>query len=94
MNTLLGHVSRKSRKLFGPKKPFVKIPTRLFCKAALFICCKRNKNGNITAKFRASRRLRFGKEICHPKCTLKVSGLSRNGALGPVVQSPIKLNLD
>ena len=32
-------VSRKSRKLFGPEKPFLKL--RL---ASLFICCKGEKN--------------------------------------------------
>ena len=43
---VFGLVSRKSRKHFGPKKPFVKLrpETSLFCKAGVFICCKGNKN--------------------------------------------------
>ena len=90
MNTLLGHVSRKSRKLFGPKKPFVKIPTRLCCKAALFICCKRNKNGNITAKFRASRRLRFGdtKRNMSPEMHPKSFGAFEKQGPGPSCSKP------
>ena len=43
---VFGLVSRKSRKHFGPKTPFVKLrpQTSLFCKAGVFICCKGNKN--------------------------------------------------
>ena len=35
---------KRPEKLNVPEKPFVKLSTRLFCKACLFICCKGNKN--------------------------------------------------
>ena len=40
----LGHVSRKSRKLFGPEKPFVKL--LLAYSVKLVFCFKGNKNKN------------------------------------------------
>ena len=40
----LGHVSRKSQKLFGPEKPFVKL--LLAYSVKLVFCCKGNKNEN------------------------------------------------
>ena len=57
----LGPASRKSRRLFGPEKPFV------------FVCCKGNK---ITAKFRASRHFRFQdtKRIISPEMRPKSFG--------------------
>ena len=79
-----GPVSRKSRKFFGPEKPFVKTPTCLFFKAGLFICCKRNKI-KITATFLASRRLRFEdtKRIMSPEMRPKSLGtFERNGPPG------------
>ena len=39
-DTVLGPVSRKSRKVIP------KTPTSLFCKTGFFICCKGNKNKN------------------------------------------------
>ena len=41
-----GPVSRKSRELFGPEKPFVKLRTAYSVKADRFICCKGNKNNS------------------------------------------------
>ena len=74
----LGPVSRKSRKRFGPEKPFVKLrPTN--CVKLVFSYVV--KGIKITARFRASRRLSF-EELCHPKCARKVSGLSRNRPQG------------
>ena len=49
-----------------------------------------------TAKFPASRRLRFedtkGIQPCHPKCSRKVSELSRNGP--PPPSSPLDILKD
>ena len=45
LDSELGPVSRESRKLFGPKKPFVKLPTTCFGKAifqTVFKLTKRN----------------------------------------------------
>ena len=51
-------VSRKSRKLFGPEKPFVKLrPTNSV--ELVFSYVVKGIKFKITAKFRASRRLRF-----------------------------------
>ena len=78
--TDLGPVSRKSRKLFGPEKPFVKLrPT--YSVKLVFSYVVKGIIIKINAKFRASRGLRFEdtKRIYHPKCARNVSGLSRNG---------------
>ena len=89
-----GPVSRKSRELFGPEKPFVKLRPAYSVKL-VFSCVVKGIKIKITAKFRASTRLRFEdtKRIMSPEihCTRKVSGLSRNRPQGPVVRSPIKL---
>ena len=53
-----GPVSRKSRKLFGPEKPFVKLRPAYSVKLVFSYVVKGIKI-KITAKFRASRRLRF-----------------------------------
>ena len=37
-------VSRKSRKVFGLEKPFVKVRPAYSVKLVFFICCKENKN--------------------------------------------------
>ena len=51
-------VSRKSRELFGPEKPFVKFGPAYSVKLVFSYVVKGIKI-KITAKFRASRRLRF-----------------------------------
>ena len=77
-----GPVSRKSRELFGPEKPFVKLRPAFSGKLVFSYVVKGIKI-KITAKFRASRLLRFEdtRELCHPKYARKVSGLSRNRPL-------------
>ena len=55
---LLGTVSRKSRELFGPEKPFVKLRPAYSVKLVSSYVVKGIKV-KINAKFRASRRLRF-----------------------------------
>ena len=54
----LGPVSRKSRELFGPEKPFVKLQPAYSVKLVFSYVVKGIKI-KITAKFRASKRLRF-----------------------------------
>ena len=54
----LGAVSRNSRKLFGSEKPFVKLRPAYSVKLVFSYVVKGMKF-KITAKFRASRRLRF-----------------------------------
>ena len=54
----LGLVSRKSRELFGLEKPFVKLRPAYSVKLTFSYVVKEIKI-KITAKFRASRRLRF-----------------------------------
>ena len=51
-------VSRKFRKLFGPEKPFVKLRTANSA-GLVFSCVVNGKQLKHTAKFCASRRLRF-----------------------------------
>ena len=79
-----GPVSRKSRKLFGPEKPFVKLQLPYSVKL-VFSYAVKGIRIKITAKFRASRSLRFEdtKRIMSPEMrpNLKVSGLSRNGPM-------------
>ena len=53
-----GPVSRKSRKLFGPEKPFVKLRPAYSAKLVFSYVVKGIKI-KITAKFRASRCLTF-----------------------------------
>ena len=81
----LGPVSRKSRKLFGPEKPFEKLRPAYSVKLVFSDVVKGIKI-KITAKFRASRRLRFEdtKRIMSPEYARKVSGLSRNRPLTSV----------
>ena len=55
---LLGPVSQKSRELCGPAKPFVKVRPAYSVKLVFSYVVKGIKT-KITAKFRASRRLRF-----------------------------------
>ena len=51
-------VSRKSRGLFGPEKPFVKLQPA-YCVKLVFSYVVKGIKVQITARFRASRRLRF-----------------------------------
>ena len=53
-----GPVSRKSRKLFGPEIPFVKLRPAYSVKLVFPYVAKGIKM-KLAAKFRASRRLRF-----------------------------------
>ena len=79
----MGPVSRKSRKLFGTEKPFVKLRPAYSVKLVFSYVVKRIKI-KINSKLRASRRLRFEdtKRIMSLEMARKVSGLSRNGSLG------------
>ena len=76
----LGPVSRKSRELFGPEKPFVKLLPAYSVKLVFSYVVKGIKI-KITAKFRASRRLRFEdtKKTMSPEIRPKSFGTSRNG---------------
>ena len=78
----LGPVSQKSREHCGPEKPYVKVRPAYSVKLVFSYVVKGIKT-KITAKFRASRRLRFEiqRELCHPKYARKVSGLLRNRPL-------------
>ena len=56
-------------KTLRTRKAIRKTPTRLFCEAGLFSCCKGNKI-KISPKFRDPERLRFEdtkRILCHPK---------------------------
>ena len=52
-----GAVSRNSRKLFGPEKPFVKLRP-VYSVKLVFSYVVKGVKPKVTAKFRASRRLR------------------------------------
>ena len=69
-----GPVSRKSRELFGPEKPFVKLRPAYSVKLVFQYVVKGIKI-KITAKFRASRRHRFedSKRIMSPEIHPKSS---------------------
>ena len=71
----MGSVSRKSRKLFGPEKPFAKLRLTYSVKLLLSYVVKGIKM-KIIAKFRASRRLRFEdtKTIMAPEMRLSRKG--------------------
>ena len=73
--TDLGPVSRKSRKRFGPEKPFAKFRPAYSVKMIFSYVVKEIKI-KITAKFRASRRLCFEdtKRIMSPEKRLKSFG--------------------
>ena len=72
---VLGPVCRKSRELFGPEKPFVKLRSAYSVKLVFSYVIKGIKI-KITAKFRASRRLRFEdtKRIMSPEIRPKSFG--------------------
>ena len=71
----LGPVSRKSRELFGPEKPFVKLRPAYSVKL-IFSHVVKGIKIKIMAKFRASRRLRFEdtKRIMSPEIRPKSFG--------------------
>ena len=79
-----GPVSRKSRELFGPEKPFVK-PRPTFSVKLVFSYVVKGIKIKITAKFRASRRLRFEdtKRIMSPEIRPKSFGAFEKQAPGP-----------
>ena len=81
----LGPVSRKSRELFGPEKPFVKLRPAFSVKLVFSYVVKGIKI-KITARFRASRRLRFEdtKRIMSPEIRPKSFGTFEKQAPGPV----------
>ena len=59
----------------GPEKPFVKLQPTYSVKL-IFLFVAKGIEFKITARFRASKHLRFEafKELCHPKCARKGSG--------------------
>ena len=79
----LGPVSRKSRKLFGPEKPFVKLRPAYSVKLVFSYVVKGIKI-KLTAKFRASIRLRFEdtKRIMSPEVRPKKFGTFEKQAPG------------
>ena len=87
---LQGPVSRKSRELFGPEKPFVKLRPPYSVKLVFSYVVEGIKI-NITAKFRASRRLHFEdtKRIMSPDLRPKSSrDFRETGPRGPFLESP------
>ena len=78
-----GPVSRKSRKLFGSEKPFVKLRPAYSVKLVFSYVVKGIKM-KITAKFRASRRLRFEdkRRIMSPEMRPKSFGTFKKRAPG------------
>ena len=78
-----GSVSRKSRDLFGPEKPFVKVRPAYSVKLVFSYVVKGIKI-NLTAKFRASRRFRFEdtKRIMLPEIRPKSFGTFEKQAPG------------
>ena len=82
-NRPLGSVSRKSRRLFGPEKPFVKLRPAHSVKL-IFLYVVKAINIKITAKFRASKRLRFEdtKRIMSPEIRPKSFGTFEKQAPG------------
>ena len=74
-----GPVSRKSRELFGPKKPFIKLRPA-YSVELVFSYVVTGIKIIINAKFCASSSfvLKIKRELCHPIYAWKVSGLSRN----------------
>ena len=82
-NMSLGPVSRNSRELFGPEKPFVKLRPAYSVKL-IFSHVAKGIKIKITAKFRALRRLRFEdtKKIMSPEIRPKSFGTFEKQAPG------------
>ena len=76
-------VSRKSRNLFGPEKPFVKLRP-VYSVKLFFSYVEKGIKMKTTAKFRASRRLRFAdkKRIMSPEMSPKSFGTFEKQAPG------------
>ena len=76
----------KVPRTFRTRKAIRKTTICLFCKAGLLICCKGNKI-KITAKFHASRLLRFEdtKRIMSPE---KFRDFRETGPRGPFLERP------
>ena len=85
-----GPVSRKSRELFGPEKPFVKLRPAYSVKLVFLYVVKGIKI-KITAKFRASRRLRLEdtKKIMSPEIRPKSLGTFEKRAPGLRAGGPL-----
>ena len=83
LNPCPGAVSRKSRELFGPEKPFVKVRPAYSVKLVFSYVVKGIKI-KIIAKFRASRRLRIEdtKRIMSPEIRPKSFGTFEKQAPG------------
>ena len=81
-------VSRKSRELFGPEKPFVKLRPAYSVKLVFSYVVNGIKR-KITAKFRASRRLTFEdtKRIMSPEMHPKSFGTFEEQAPGREITS-------
>ena len=88
MNWDLGAVSRKSGKLFGPEKPFVKLRP-VYPVTLVFSYVVKGIKIKVTVKFRASRRLRFEdtKKIMSPDMGPKSFGTFKKQAPGHHVSS-------
>ena len=86
----LGPVSRKSRKPFGPEKPFLELRPADSVKLVFSYVVKGIKI-KITAKFRVSRRLHFEdtKRIMSPETCPKSVGTFEKRAPGPCF-NPLK----
>ena len=84
LSTHQGPVSRKSRELFGPEKPFGKLRPAYSVKL-IFSHVVKGIKIKITAKFRASRRLRFEdtKRIMSPEMRPKSFGTFEKQAPEP-----------
>ena len=82
----LGPVSRKSRKLFRPEKPFLKLRPPYSVKLFFFSYVVKGIKIKITAKFRTSRRLRFEdtKRTMSPEMLPKSFGTFEKQAPGVV----------
>ena len=61
-----GSISRKSRKLFGPEKPFLKLRS-VYSKRLIFYYDFQIPKDKFVAKCHAWKRLRFTKEIMSPE---------------------------
>ena len=84
-----GPVSRTSRELFGPEKPFVMLRSAYAIKLVFLYVVKGIKI-KITAKFHASRHLRFQdtKRIVSPEIHPKSFGTFDKRASGPSCSKP------
>ena len=90
----LGPVSRKSRELFGPEKPFVKLRPAFSVKL-VFSYVVKGIQIKITAKFSASRRLRFEdtKRIMSPETRPKSFGTFEKQAPGRHNTTTVQLSM-